>query len=271
MPKSPPFDPPDPQIPAALTKRFPSLKSWEGVWELSPELASLRAQTGKLRYLSLLISQSLQTYPEMVAERGHLQASENELSDLVAALDLDPNQAQQLLDDAVLITEWYLLPQRRAALRFDAKQHIAVMDTVARKARSLHLAISTDMLGLEELLETHADDSENASEDFDLRQCAAMLEKLATTARRAVAATRPGCGGRKSDNRRNHALALLIVATEQATGERIRASRADEHWRFTSRSGQFVRDVFATLGWSDERVLVDVVKRISRAKRKTKA
>ncbi|MHA6724186.1 hypothetical protein [Sphingomonas sp. RS2018] len=271
MPKSPPRRPAKARICVDVEERFPSLKQWETWYEKSPDLTSLRSQAGMLRQVSDLISQSVDRYPEFVAERGYLEIDEDRLRNLVAGLDLDPDVSEQVLEDVRLTIDWYLLPQRRAALGLDTRQQIDAMRSAASKARQLRDTLSENLLGLEDLLPTLDDVRENETGDFDLRQFQSTLSAFLILAETAINAIKPGRGGRSSLTRRDYALAMLILAIEQAVGEQVRTSRADEVWRFTTRAGQFVRDVMRMLGWPDERVLVTVVQRISRVPRKKMA
>ncbi|TPG10027.1 hypothetical protein EAH84_13050 [Sphingomonas oligophenolica] len=217
--------------------------------------------------MALLFDQQYVDRPDPHLGREHLRVNHEALVDAADALNLAEKTRLQLIEDSQLIAAWYLLPARRSALGLTRSDDLVALGKIAKAAKVLHDTVFTHLDGIEQLSDFIATDDDGSSDDIDFAQFATISGSIAVFANRAIQHCKAPHGGRKSDARRNYALALVVAAAEEATGEKAgstRGTRLDPQKRFTNSAGQYVGHFFRAVGLNDEQLLVGAFEKISR-------
>jgi len=238
---------------------FPSLHFWEDPWEPNFDLAKLRASAAKLDQVAKLgdLREWKRPFPRSPVNAEFLKS-------LIEPLPLRAAVADKLKLDVTLLGAWFVLPAQLRALSMGVPQHIAALQSTAAHARHLYNEISSNALGVEDLINAFAADEA----EMDVLNLTVELGTFIEGATRAIERLHLGQPGRKTDSRRNVAIALATHAVEEATENRVQITKGDD-WHFTNPPGEFVRDVMKLLNGDSERVLVgafDKIRRIRKVK-----
>lgn len=244
--------------PAGATTSFPSLRRWEDPWEREVDLKWLRVNAASFKSIRRLIEDAKMVAPELLIQ-------DNLVIQLIGPLALDNASAGSLLNEAMLITDWYLQPRRLAHLEMGQPETIKALSAISRLAQDLNYLLSLHAREVEELLQTLPLENCPGAEEMDLLQLSREVGRLSRAATEADRKVRPGHGGRAAEARRDCSLALLTWATEQATGKRVSISagtkgRPGRH--FVGDSGQFVYRVMNLLTGKNEKQLTRLFDRL---------
>jgi hypothetical protein len=233
------------------------LSKWEDPWEAGLDLAKLRR---KAAYFGTI--RALAADPR---HRGELSPVERQrIARLVDELGQEVLNAACLIDDAVLISEWYLLPLMQRRLGLGHERGLDDLTKAAALARRLHTHLDPIAAEIEHLFQAMPAEL-RVADDFDVLELKRFVGRFARDAEKTVACLKPA--GRPRDARRNVAIVLATWAVEEATGEQVHISRGrsdcpDAH--FTNAPGRFVRHFLATLGNWNEPVLVSAFDKLRR-------
>jgi len=255
---------------APFAERFPSLHKWKIPWEKIVDLQSLRANAGKLRSMELLFDQQYADRHDLLPERKGLMINCEALDDTADALVISEDLRSQLIEDSRLIAAWYLLPARQSALGPTRSDNLVALSKISKAAKTIFETIDRNLYNLRQFEYDIADHEDDSLEGFDLINFGMISGSLATIAEGAIKQAKAPHGGRKKDARRNYALALIVAATEEATGKKVTSTRgpdSDPQKRFTDAAGQYVAEFFRSVGLKDEQVLVGAFEKISRTSR----
>lgn len=259
MPETAKSDVPTQQSSSTRLTLFPSLAKWEDPWEPELDLTKLRRNAAKFDTIRQLSEHPRHGDPLPTIDRA-------KIGDLVKTLELDKPRSAVLADDARLIAAWYELPQHQARIYMGQKTLLDALDKAADPVRNLYDQLAPFQYETESLLEDMPLSVVGSHRDFDVAGLARKAVEFSSLVDRILEYLRPH--NRRSDSRRNVALALTTWAVECATGEQVKTSRGtrtEVNWRFTTSSGEFVRDFMKLLGWPDVRVLVSAFEKLKRS------
>jgi hypothetical protein len=239
--------------------RFPSIGAWEIPWEKKVDLATLRAKEKSLQVMTAI-------FEDPRHRRAQLSLDPDSVRLLISRLNVSATEATRLHEDTMLIGAWYYLPKRRAHLRLDHAGELKALDRAANQASRFLREVQPDANAIEDLLGSLSDDDPEVYREIDVQRLIADATSFIKAANRILELSKPGRGGRKPDDRRNLAIALVADAVEEASGQQVTISRnsSDGEWRFTNDAGRFLRDLMGLLGWKDERVLVGAFDKLRR-------
>lgn len=245
-------------VPAGAKTSFPSLTDWEDPWERKIDLATLRVNAKTFIAVRRLIENG---------EKGGRALAINAalLAPQLQTLSLDEARASRLLEDAMLVCDWYLHPQRLAHLHMDQAEARQALGEMSKPALRLYNLLDLTAREVEEIIRAMPSEICPGAEDIDLLRFTREAGILARAASEAAKLLRPGHGGRKNEQRRDIAIALITWATEQATTRKVSTSDGTKQRRgfhFARADGAFVFCVLNLLTGKNERQLVKIFRRL---------
>lgn len=191
--------------PAAGITPLPSLPKWEDPWERRVDLASLRARKPYF--------ENLRRLAEDERHDGEAPSVESEkIKELIGRFGLDNSRRDRLAEDARLIAEWYLAPKLEKRVRLGHDRYFAELEEAAERAEACAASFEVSAVQLEHIVNSVLPSSAY-DEDLDLLSLKRQLNQFLRRAQ-TVLDERSGAG-RKKDERRNGALALIAWAIEE--------------------------------------------------------